>query len=561
MKRLILLFLFLFLIPTISAKDYSIPEARVDFALLEDGSINVTHKITYVLNGSFSELFLTKPTELKISNFTGSCNPGTCTYFTQPVGARTEYIVTRQFKDETVSITFNYLLEEEILEQKDTAQFFYQLWGNESSKGVRNLKAYVHTPQPVNSDVIYFIHPVSGNIMNSTSVDTIEITSSNHPTYTYLEINLLMPKQWFSSLRTAPKYMSKSEIIKGEQEYIAGEEFKQTFGLIFTIIIALFLPALFLFLYFRHGTEKSLSELGYHAELERSAPEGLSPAQCTYLADKGETPDILTGELLMLEKLGIIDLEEREVEGKILFIDTKSKKLFIKIDPDADTSNLRAHQNKLLTFLKSLASNNELSTDKLAKDRIKYREFYDSFFSSIKDRMKNDLMDNSANKTMGYGIAIVFLIIIIQACASIFNFIPFIIMIIEVSIFTIIVGAKPQVLGKWTDEGRILERKSINFKKFLNDYTLLKEKKITDVLIWEEYLIYATAFGISEKVLKAAKLSIPEDELRRSSHIYATSGYIPSLSQSVTSASASSGSSGGGFGGGGGGGGGGAGAR
>jgi uncharacterized membrane protein len=548
------------LLPLTFAKSFDISEARVDYYLQSDGTIDVTHKITYVLDGSFRELYLSKPADLKIRNFTGSCNPGTCTYYTQKVGSRTEYIVTRQFKDETVTITFNYRLDEEILEQKDAAQFFYKLWGEESSEGVGSLKAYVHLPQLGSNQINYFVHPVSGSIRDSISADTIEIQSSNHPANTYLEINLLMPKHWFSKLRTADNYMSKAEIIKGEQDYIASQQFNSTIGLVISLISVLFLPALFLFLYFKHGTEKPLSELGYHAEYERQAPH-LSPAQCAYLESKEEKPAAITGELLMLEKLGIIDLEEREVEGKILFIETKSKKLFVKINPDVDTSMLKKHQNTLLNFLKSLATNNELTTDELAKDRIKYREFFESFFSSIKDRMKNDLMDNSANKIMGYGIAIVFVFVVVQACVSVFNLVPFIITVIELFISIVIVGTKPQILGKWTDEGRILEQKSINFKKFLSNYTLLREKKITDVLIWEDYLVYATAFAIPEKVLKAAKLSIPEDELHRSSHIFATSGYISSLNESVTSASASSGSSGGGFGGGGGGGGGGAGAR
>ena len=45
---------------------------------------------------------------------------------------------------------------------------------------------------------------------------------------------------------------------------------------------------------------------------------------------------------------------------------------------------------------------------------------------------------------------------------------------------------------------------------FLNSETLMKERIVDDVAIWEEYLIYATAFGIAEKVLKALELSYPE---------------------------------------------------
>ena len=35
---------------------------------------------------------------------------------------------------------------------------------------------------------------------------------------------------------------------------------------------------------------------------------------------------------------------------------------------------------------------------------------------------------------------------------------------------------------------------------FINDGTLLKEKDVFDIILWEQFLVYATAFGISDKV-------------------------------------------------------------
>lgn len=45
---------------------------------------------------------------------------------------------------------------------------------------------------------------------------------------------------------------------------------------------------------------------------------------------------------------------------------------------------------------------------------------------------------------------------------------------------------------------------------FLNSDTLINEKEIHDLPLWEKYLIYATAFGISEKVIKAIKIHATE---------------------------------------------------
>ena len=45
---------------------------------------------------------------------------------------------------------------------------------------------------------------------------------------------------------------------------------------------------------------------------------------------------------------------------------------------------------------------------------------------------------------------------------------------------------------------------------FLKSDTLIKEREIHELPLWEKYLIYATAFGISEKVIKAIKINAVE---------------------------------------------------
>lgn len=56
--------------------------------------------------------------------------------------------------------------------------------------------------------------------------------------------------------------------------------------------------------------------------------------------------------------------------------------------------------------------------------------------------------------------------------------------------------------------------------QFLNSETLMNEREVVELVIWEKYLIYATAFGISEKVIKALKIRVPDDMLRTSPILY-----------------------------------------
>ena len=122
---------------------------------------------------------------------------------------------------------------------------------------------------------------------------------------------------------------------------------------------------------------------------------------------------------------------------------------------------------------------------------------------------------------------------------------------------------------------------------YMKDYSLLNEKNVLSLAIWEKYLIYATAFGIVDKVIEQMKSQYPEvfieekwnDEDMREKYpvlhfainpIYhttdityyhsisnlgtgVTDAYRSSMSQIVAHSSSSSSGGGGGFSGGGGG--------
>ena len=112
-------------------------------------------------------------------------------------------------------------------------------------------------------------------------------------------------------------------------------------------------------------------------------------------------------------------------------------------------------------------------------------------------------------------------------------------------------------------------------KNFMEDFSMLDKKEVPELVLWEKYLVYATAFGISDKVLKQLKVVYPQitDEQFMNSYGYSylylmsnrnfSNNFVRSINSSVTNAynasnySSGSGggggfSGGGGFGGGGG---------
>lgn len=65
--------------------------------------------------------------------------------------------------------------------------------------------------------------------------------------------------------------------------------------------------------------------------------------------------------------------------------------------------------------------------------------------------------------------------------------------------------------GRWTREGREYYLKWMNFSRYLSDFSLLSEYPPESVVVWEKYLIYATALGVAEKVISTLQNTVPRE--------------------------------------------------
>lgn len=124
-----------------------------------------------------------------------------------------------------------------------------------------------------------------------------------------------------------------------------------------------------------------------------------------------------------------------------------------------------------------------------------------------------------------------------------------------------IAGRIPGLTQKGIDEKEQWE----GLKKYMEDFSMLNEREVPELVLWEKYLVYATAFGIADKVLKQLKVKYPEfsDDayLRNTTYFYLmtrtdlNTSFVNSISTSMqrayqSSVSSSDYSSGGGYGGG-----------
>jgi len=118
-----------------------------------------------------------------------------------------------------------------------------------------------------------------------------------------------------------------------------------------------------------------------------------------------------------------------------------------------------------------------------------------------------------------------------------------------------------KVLGHWTPEGKLYYKRWDNFRRYLTDFSALKEHPPESIKIWDHYLVYATSLGVAKEVLHNMSLVVPSEQFQGSNfylmhHSYAQfgSGFGSAYASSAPSGGGGGVSSvGGGSGGGGGG--------
>lgn len=65
-------------------------------------------------------------------------------------------------------------------------------------------------------------------------------------------------------------------------------------------------------------------------------------------------------------------------------------------------------------------------------------------------------------------------------------------------------------IGNLSDTGKQLLAEVMGLKKYLLDFSLIGEREISESVVWQDYMVYATLFGIADKVLEQFKKVYPE---------------------------------------------------
>jgi len=505
------LVILLFLTSHAFAKQLSIENAEVKYELLGNSYVKVTETVDYTLicdsdSDKFTELFRQLPKGLPLTNQRARCLTQNCKFRYDEVGLSgdPELVLELENGCGKVSAVFEYNVYV-LIEHEDTIQFYYKLWG-ENSPSPNHLRATVTLPGSV-EQTDYFIHPWGADVIDASSGKNIILTANNYPSQTYLEINILMPKQWFANANKnffINGTSNRQEIINNERN----DEFIRTIIMTLIIILGIALlvsPWFFgILFYFLHGREYAPSDLGYTSIYEREPPTRHTPA---------EAPSFVEGDydLNNAFQATIVSLAAK----KWLQINKKGKDYVMVLKNKG--SSITTLEKKVYDKIANYSKNNELSVDYFKNQIASKKEFYywhKQWLRELKSLISLSNYVDSKGTSLFTGVMLIMFVIGFISF-FIIDFLPLpedIIAIINVfligwivsCVVAYIIFSKKKIwLSRWNKKGRMLNLQWSNFRKYLQDYSLLKMHPPQSVAIWEHYLAYAVGFGVAKQTIKA----------------------------------------------------------
>ena len=539
----------------------SIEQAVITMTLNEDGTLDVVEQITYRFKKPFRGVLREIPADDIGSRYANLQvrSDSMRIYQVEDLGTdrhmnvrvwlvpyQSAAVQPEEGRDR-VTVTFSYQVFGAVQAGVDVAQLFRKVWGEDTESWVGEIRANVNFP-PGMDLLDFYTHPPIEVEQNGNS---LSFSISNHPPKTFAEFRAVLSLSSVAGMDSSN--VRRGSFTKEEIDRI--EQTTSTMVLLgkwvfppVLLISVIFLPLL---IFKRLGKEY---EINYQAEYERDPPTE-DPPDLVNCIVKNLTSwidnDGIGAAMMNLYRLGYIDFR----------VDSKNDRVTSIIIMDKEPGELAQTEATLLAFMKRQSIDNVFDFAEIKKTVSKSQSkarAYTAAFRGYKSLVQTTASKRHLLEGKGNGLAkLVSFLLLTGSLLLIFLFypqpevsslLPFA-MVYAGGVWVAamaIMFQRRDVFGRWTKEGREYYLKWSNFRRFMSDYSLLNEHPPSSVVLWEKYLVYATALGIADQVRKHLNKMMPKDAWEQQGghrYMYTPAALYAASSFSSVSASASSHSS------------------
>lgn len=472
-------------------------------------------------------------------------------------------INTRQTKTYEISYTVENLVHKYL----DCEEIYWQFIGEDFEIYAKNVEGIIYLPQ--NSfdmdDIRVWAHGDLNGSIEKISNNKIVFSVSNKYRGSILETRVVTPTGLFTSSNKNITENKLSSILAEETKWAdeanakreKAEKQKEMINKcinIFSILSGVF----FAFKVIKYIKKlKATPKLKPDMTLDyyREVPENSTPADCSFMQGfmEGNLPNIVSATMLDLALKKAITFE-------IVEKSSSKKEIIVKMIKE-NIEELPKSEALVYDFLLKVVKEENSFT---MKDLEKYIEKHISTFN----KMSENIIKETKNKQVEIGNydlneekkQFKYIAISIVYCIALFFFIAFSIMafvifdsgkimLISTALLLVVFVLSIKFANRYsgfTKKGLNEKEMWKGLKKYMKDFSLLNEKEVPALVLWEKYLVYATVFGIAEKVLKQLKVKYPEllesDALNQTTYMYMmyNSGLNKSLASSITNSISSS---------------------
>ena len=450
-----------------------------------------------------------------------------------------------------------YLLKNVVVIHNDVAELYYTFIGDNFDDDINDVKIEINLPSKANDLRVWAHGPLTGNI-NKENNQIITATITNLYKNNLVDIRSTFDKNIINNGTKLSNKDAFDDILKEEQERadIANKERKRdqliVNGLLALNWIWLSLTIfLFIYIYLKYDREyKSDFKLEYY----RDFPGKYGPSSLEYLLKRNITTLSLSATILDI------------IRKKGLEVSQVTKKDYTLIKKEDNKAKLSKEETYVLDWLiNDIGDGKEVSLSaikKISKNNNSAKSFVDKYqrwvnLEKTKAQSLNFYEDNLMFKMIGGLIAILgIVLIIISFNFGIQNNIVIITTIMSILLLIYVISFKKRTL-----KGNEDYVKWKAFKKFLLNFGRFRDKELPEIVLWEKYLVYATIFGIADRVSKVMEIKVKEVDPNATTfnsnlfyNYYFTSSLVKTIdttrSASLSQVAASTQSSGAGFGGG-----------
>lgn len=436
----------------------------------------------------------------------------------------------------TFSIT--YTIKNLVHVYSDTAELYYKFVPESFSLPITKMQGTVNFPSKAEkSSLRTWLHSTASNSnISINSEKQISFTLEQNPKNTYVEVRLLMPVKLFpSSTRKSGESVFSSiqatelQQAKKYQEQVQEEQQRQhILGIIDAVTAPVILIICIVLLIVAKRKNRRLKV--NVPEYTRDIPSGNSPAGIANLfyfyngIGEKEKNRVFSATMLSLAHKGYIQFLNQNGD--------------ITVHITGNTKNLELTASEQI-FYEIISTVAEKYEDTFTMEQFKeysqvHYNYIDRKITEFLSSSKREIADRGYYRAkpaylsvfIVVGILMVFLAFALFGVSGSRNY-----LLVYIPLALIIGGVLLIIAGvtkpKLSEKGEYDYGVWHGLKKFMLDFSRMKEYGVPELTLWEEYLVYATMMGISSEVCKQLKLVYPQLSDTAYWDSYPTYSYLP----------------------------------